>query len=324
MDDLETIRLELENFRRGFKIFFIIFVVAVVAAGILLGMGRVVYIDDGKAMPGSLFGTVMAIFPALIVPFIVWKCTGAKKERAFKERFKSGIIAAELQNALEDVDYQPDSLYPKEYVAKLGIFRGFDKVKGNGYLRAKYRGQYFSRCDEDIYIVEEYEETDSDGDRVKNARDVHMFGGAITVLELASPFPARLLVCACGMNHVAAIPKQNDNPKEMSIFESVTDNGPESLKFKREYEISPGGDGAKAILTQHRMECIRKLDESVPHKFALLFEGDRLHLIVQDENFLEVKLGKDSPSVADQRDRVTGEVKKLIERLDLLLDMVEA
>ncbi|MCL2010735.1 MAG: DUF3137 domain-containing protein [Synergistaceae bacterium] len=325
VDDLEARRLSMERFRQGYKIFVIVFALGALAAGAFLGMGHEFYAEDGTAWSGSLVGAGIALFPAVIVPLIVWSFTGARKKRALEAAFKSGIVAAELQNALEDVNYDPKGSYSKDYVMKLNFFRSFDSAGGSDHVRAKYRGRRFTRCDETLFIVEEYEETDSDGDTVTRTRKVPVFGGSITALELSSACPARLLICAdSGIKHAITIPKKGEPQMDMAIFGSGGGRALDSLKFKREYRVSgSSNEAASAMLTPRRVECLRKLDESVQKPFALLFEGEELHLIVSGENFFEAALGKNSPSITDQRNRVAAEIKNLKERLDLLLEMDE-
>jgi hypothetical protein len=320
MDSLEAMQAELERGRKRFKIFAVVFVVAVLGTGAFLGAGHEFYNTDGGRVDGSLVGTGIALLVAAVGLIAVRSFTVGRKARALDEAFKSGVVAAELQNALEDVDYQPRESYTKDYVRRLGIFRHFDSARGNDYLQAKFRGRQFSRCDQTLFIKEEYQEKDSDGNTRIRDRDVEVFEGSITTLELPSPFLARLLVIPDFIRHAVPIPERGDSSKQMAIFGSGNGTGKalDSLKFKREYHVI---GNSNEMLTQSRIECLRRLDESAINPFVVLFEGSKLHLIVQNENFFEIDTGKKAASMADQRNRVVEQVKKLTDRLDLLLEM---
>jgi hypothetical protein len=207
----------------------------------------------------------------------------------------------------------------------LGVFRGFDKAQRNDFLRAEYRGQPFTSADVSLIVVEEYEDTDSDGDTVIRHRDVTVFRGSIVVLERPSPCLARLLICARGLDHAVNIPRRGET-QDMAIFGSGSgaDKTLDSLQFKREFGVvCDDSEKGQAMLTPLRIEGLRKLDESIPGRFAVLYEGKKLYLIVSGENAFEVHLGKKAASVQEQQKRVADEVKRLTGRLDLLLAMEE-
>ena len=326
LQELEARRAELENYRKRFRTCAINLTAGATVIGAILGViyGPHIWAEGGGYLgPGRGAACGAAILFSLFLVFfmITWKITGAKKERVLKEAFKSGIVAGELQSAFQDVDYRPKGSYDKEYVNKLRVFRRFDIARGNDYVRGSHRGRKFSRCDEDLVDEVTYTEKDSDGTTSTRTEYETRFAGTFTALELPNAAFGRLLVVADYMRHTAAIPKQGEAPKQMAIF-SGADSGVSSsldtLKFKREYSVSAQN---AAMLTPHRIECLRKLDESIQNRFAVLFEGDKLHLIVEGENCFEVALGKNSLPIAEQQARIALQVKKLTERLDLLLEL---
>ena len=322
MEGLEAQRKEFESYRSRVKSFNFVFFVAMLAAGIFLGDGHTLYSEDGTAVNGSLFGAMLAFFIAVFVIVAIWQNV-TKKEKELKDAFKGGIVAAELRNAFQDVDYQPELAYPDEYMKKLGVFKNFAQTKGEDYVRAKYRGRQVSRCDEKLYVEEKYEDKDSDGNIEIRTGYVRSFAGSAADLELSSPCPARLLICADGMDHASIISKQGWAPDEMPIFgDAATDIFFDTLKFGREYHVNgPDNESARAMLTPRRAECLRKLDVIIPEHFAVLFEGDKLHLIVSGENLLDPDLKERSAPMDEQRERIVSEVGKLTERYDLMLEL---
>jgi hypothetical protein len=327
LNELEARRVALENFRRRFRLFAVIFAAAALAIGAFLARdGEFHDSNSGKQIPGAIAGAGIAIFPAVLVPFVAWHFTGAKKKSAFNAAFKDGVVAAELRGAFGAVDYRPDGAFTKDFIEGLGVFKGFDKARGGDCLRAAYRGYSFESADLSLIVVEEYTDTDtdSDGDEVIKKRDVSVFEGSIAALELPSHCPARLLVCARGMAHAKDIPKRGEGRKEMSIFGNSAAKSLDSLMFTREYGVL-SDDEAKgsAMLTARMTEALRKLDENIPGRFAVLREDKKLYLIVSGENSFEVHSGKNSASISEQQKRVADEVKRLTGRLDLLLEMEE-
>jgi hypothetical protein len=256
-----------------------------------------------------------------LIPLFAWRLTGAKKEKAFRKAFKGEVVALQLQDAFAEVNYQSDTGFTKEFIDGLGVFRGFDKAQGSDFLRAEYRGRPFTSADVSLIVVEEYEDTDSDGDTVIRHRDVAVFRGSIVVLERPSSSLARLLICARGLDHAVNIPRRGET-QDMAIFGSGSGKPLDSLQFKREFGVTcDDSEKGHAMLTPLRIEGLRKLDESIPGRFAVLYESKKLYLIVSGENAFEVHLGKKAASVQEQQKRVADEVKRLTGRLDLLLAM---
>ena len=98
----------------------------------------------------------------------------------------------------------------------------------------------------------------------------------------------------------------------MPIFGNSAVKSLDSLIFKREYRvISDDEVKGSAMLTSRRTEALRKLDENIPGRFAVLREDKKLYLIVSDENSFEVNLGKKAASVRKQQKRVADEAKRL-------------
>ena len=118
LNELEARRAALENFRRRFKLFAVIFATSAFALGAFLARDSEFYdSNSGKQVPGVLVGAGLAIFPAVLVPLFAWRFTSGKKESAFKAAFKGGVVAAELSGAFEGADYRPDGAFTKSFVA---------------------------------------------------------------------------------------------------------------------------------------------------------------------------------------------------------------
>jgi hypothetical protein len=126
------------------------------------------------------------------------------------------------------------------------------------------------------------------------------------------------------MGHVIEIPKRGEVRKEMPIFGDSAVKSLDSLIFKREYGVLCDDEiKGSAMLTARMTEALRKLDENIPGRFAVLFKDKKLSLIVSGENSFEVHSGKKSAPISEQQKRVADEIKRLTGRLDLLTEMEE-
>lgn len=269
-----------------------------------------------RGADGALAGLVIcAVVDICIVLVVVHQ-----KKTNFVTEFKRIIVTEELQKVFQNVEYKWNSHIGEELVKSLNIFQSFDEMSGDDYVSANFKGAKFFRSDFSLYVEEEKKETskNSSGNTVTETikEKVQVFSGSITCIEREKPYPAWLLFFTKGFQHIRGI-KGRFFGRESN--ELVT----ESIDFNRDYEVACDDQiGGRIILSSRRMQGLRRLDEMIPDRFALLFEGNKLYLIVRSDNCFEPKVfGK--TSVLEQQREMAEQVAHLRERLDLLLELEE-
>lgn len=288
--------------------------IPIVIAGLITGF--MLSGTDGAWIAFAICGSLIAV---------VIIAVGKKKGPRFETEFKRLVVTEELQNVFQDVEYKWNSAVGEQLVRSLNIFHNFDIMHGEDYVSAGYKGRKFFRSDFSLYVIEERKNNTKDSDENAETEtvkeEVQVFSGSFTCIERDKPYPARLLFFTEKFPHIRGITGQS----KLEAFFGMESNElvTESIDFNRDYEVACDNQiGGRVILSPRRMQLLRHLDEMIPDHFAILFEGNKLYVIVRsDDSFNASVFGK--ATAAEQQKEMANQVSHLRERIDLLLELEE-
>lgn len=310
IEELEALRLADKRLYSIMLVVFIFLFIVGAITGFVLG-----------SINGALIGLAVCV-PIVAIAIVM---VGKRKRPKFETEFKRLVVTQELQNVFEDVDYKWLSSVDEQMLRELNIFQSFDIMRGEDYLSATHKGRKFFRSDVSLYVLEDRRvtNTDSDGNTQTDTvqEEVQVFSGSFTCIEREKPYPTKLLFFTEGFPHIKGITGRS---KLAQFFgresnELVT----ESMEFNRDYEVACTDQiGGRIILSPRRIHGLQRLDEIISDHFAVLFEGNKLYIIVRrDDSFDGCVFG--NTTVAEQQGEIAYQASTLRHRIDLLLELEE-
>lgn len=219
----------------------------------------------------------------------------------YKNAFKEQVVAKGLQSVLDNVDFQPANKLDESIIRAAALFPQYDIYSGNDYLAADYHGHHFVQSD--VHLQEEREETYRDSDDELQTRTVYV-----------SVFRGRLMVFdydAISNELVAVYDRRGGKPKSSKAIQTELD------AFNRKFSISaPSPTAALRILTPPVLEGIVLAAGKLGYPLDISFKDDKLYVALTCGDAFEAAGG--DITLSEQRRRVTGEIKTMLDFVDTL------
>lgn len=287
--------MEVENLRRKSQRLDLLFILTL-AALIIPGMALVFPLS---AAFGE-FGPYVYLFLAAIV-LIVFAVLKAPANQRYKRAFKEQIVTKELEAVLDHVNFRPEESLKESQVRESGLFPVYNLFSGNDYVEADYKGHHFIQSD--IRLQQEKEETYLDDEGDIQTRTVYetIFCGRLMIFEYD----------AISNEPVAVYDRQGGRRKSNEAVQTELDSF--NQKF---YVIAPSPTAALRILTPPVLESIVLASGKLGHPLFLSFRGDKLYVALANGDSFEAAGG--DVTLSEQRRRVTGEIRLLLELIDTL------
>lgn len=219
----------------------------------------------------------------------------------YKNAFKEQVVAKGLQSVLDNVDFQPANKLDESIIRAAALFPQYDIYSGNDYLAADYHGHHFVQSD--VHLQEEREETYRDSDDELQTRTVYV-----------SVFRGRLMVFdydAISNEPVAVYDRRGGKPKSSKAIQTELD------AFNRKFSISaPSPTAALRILTPPVLEGIVLAAGKLGYPLDISFKDDKLYVALTCGDAFEAAGG--DITLSEQRQRITGEIKTMLDFVDTL------
>ena len=219
----------------------------------------------------------------------------------YKNAFKEQVVAKGLQSVLDNVDFQPANKLDESIIRAAALFPQYDIYSGNDYLAADYHGHHFIQSD--VHLQEEREETYRNSDDELQTRTVYV-----------SVFRGRLMVFdydAISNEPVAVYDRRGGKPKSNNAIQTELD------AFNRKFSISaPSPTAALRILTPPVLEGIVLAAGKLGYPLDISFKDDKLYVALTCGDAFEAAGG--DITLSEQRQRITGEIKTMLDFVDTL------
>lgn len=272
---------QLAELSRGSIPFYI--VAAVAAVGMIAGvLSQLMFI----AVPAFIALAVAVIFISLK--------SGRKKALVSANVTRS--VLGEVFGQIEE--YLPDGFVSEAIVQNADILPHWDRIGGSDYVRARYHGTelYFS----DLRLAEIETHTDSDGHITTSEETV--FKGQWISVRLSKTLEHRLRLF-----------------EKKGILGQKSNIETENEQFNKKYRIlADDGHTAFYILTPHFMDYICTADNAADGRTRFCFDGDRVHIAVENKNNL-FEVGGGYRNIAALRERMRAEAGYITGIIDELL-----
>ena len=210
---------------------------------------------------------VAALLVALIVSFICFMVARLKRF-TYNKMFKQHVVSAELGRVFDNLVYLPNQRFSDSELAGLDFFTCLDRVSGNDYIEADYRGVRFCQCD--LLIEEKHTETvkGSDGRTKTVIRYQEVFSGRAMRFDLANNFISEIRVI--GKRFPGEI-----TPRSWQKLEA------ELVEFNDMFKTYATDAGAAfTLLTPQMIESVFYLNKSLNAPLALYFKQQTLYAFV--------------------------------------------
>ena len=287
--------MELEKLRmksQGLDLLFI------VTAGSLLTLGFVLLEDLYDTFGEEGFYGYASLAAILLTGFWLAK---VPVNMRYKSAFKEQVVTKGLQSALDNMDFQPAAKLDESLIKASALFPRYDIYNGNDYLAADYHGNHFVQSD--IHLQEEREETYRDNNDELQTRTIY-----ITV------FRGRLVVFdhnTISDEPVAVYDRHGGKPKNSDTIQTELDS------FNQKFTvIAPSPTAALRILTPPVLEGIVLASGKLGCPLYLSFRGGKLYVALSCGDTFEAADG--DVTLSEQRQRVTGEIKAMLDLVDTL------
>ncbi len=200
-----------------------------------------------------IFGTIVGI---VIAGIGIYKRSKAKD--AIKEQMADAALLPALNEVFDNVTYETNSRIPDSVIrnTKLGFSFPIDKIQGNDYIKATYKGVSIEMSD--ITLIEVEVRYDEKGHRTETDRV--RFKGLWLIADFHKQFSADLLL------------------RERDGFLDHLNKGTiktESESFNKQFIIQSKNDlDVFYILTPHMMEYIQEMDKKANGRTYMLFQKE--------------------------------------------------
>lgn len=221
--------------------------------------------------------------PMIIAAIVIWffcfwflSRIYNKLQINLKEFAGEHVLKEIIAERIKIFEYSPNGNPGKKFLRSLGVLPSFDNVYGSDYIRGMYKENEIMYCD--LKLEEEYETTDSDGDRVN--KSVTVFQGQVISLVLGKPLGDKRLRISERAN------KRKPSGFMQNAFENVASAlgikinehvvSLENEAFNNQFEVKSNDEEfAFYILTPHFMESIVRADVLANGRTNICFSGNR-------------------------------------------------
>ncbi|MCR4724442.1 MAG: DUF3137 domain-containing protein [Clostridia bacterium] len=259
-----------------------------------------------------LFVIVMIIFLIMgqyviavlcMIPIIAAGILYAKKETAIKALLSSQIVDGVLEEAFDDVQYEPFGRISDELMdsAHMVFPFKFDKRVGSDYIKAVHKGLPLELSDIDLREIRIETDTDGDSDR----REVTVFEGQWLVCDFGKELSGEV--------HLSA------NTKDLR--RSLKDRAIrlENEAFNEKFLVTADDpEEAFYILTPHMMDYILSMaNKSGGDVYMSFLREGKMHIAVKTGKDM-FELGKNKIDIEELKKVFLGEIRWYTDIIDEL------
>lgn len=240
---------------------------------------------------GGEFSVLAIVAFVFFVAFFALLWVGFSSFGKATKMFKVNVVRDALASIIDGCVYSPEQSISRERIEATGLFRDWNKFRGEDYLRGTYKGHQIEFSD--ILLEHEY------SSHKDTTRTDTIFMGHWLTCRLAKSLPAIIrLAEGAGEGNV-----ETENAAFNQKYKIYTDD-PHYMFY---------------VLKPHFMEYIVAADEAADGRTFFYFAGSTVHIAVYNSrNIFEIDSDdKDHPDLA--RERIKGEMKYLTDILDELL-----
>lgn len=281
---LEKLRKELNMYKTVGILTFVVLMLAPMLLGAF-----------GPSASAQVAGMMPVLFVAMVIFFIIFSSVYSKKNKEFKQLYKSNFVETVLGDFFEQPRYVPENGFSETTVRSFGLTQMGNRFHSEDYLSGYYKGVFFEQSD----VRVQYHTSG------KNSHTTTYFEGRMFVFEF---------------------PKQNVLPiqvfSERYMYKGKTGLKMkkiqlESVDFNKRFDVLAADEhSAFYVLTPQLMEKISLLGYRFG-EIALKFENNRL--------FMGVKcgLGAFDPDMK-QPIEYFKEKEKMKQDIQVILDIIDA
>ncbi|WP_162163867.1 DUF3137 domain-containing protein [Acholeplasma hippikon] len=232
------------------------------AIGFLLGIA---FPDTGALF--MVIGFVLIIIGAIVASI------GYKHIAQFNQMFKSNLITSLLKANYDNVTYEPKGHIPLDVFLKTGLTRKPDRWRGEDFISGEKNGVKFQVSE--FHLEDRHVRRDSKGNTYVTYET--FFKGRFFMFEFKRIFKHDLRISEKGLLNISF---NNFGLKKIET---------ESIAFNKKFSVLTGDDQhAFYIITPVMLEEIQRIERLFKGTIALLFQGNRLYVAINDnKNTLE-------------------------------------
>ena len=247
---------------RNYKIN-IISIISFTIVGIII---LIIYSITGNE---SLFVLCIPLFIVTVIAVVIAKkVVNGKDIELFYKEYKNTFVLSTLKDNFENVEFNPDYGFSKEFINSVGMLDTSDRYSSNDYIKAKYKNITFEQSD--IHIEEEHESTDSDGNTTTYY--VTIFKGRLMIFDFNKNFKYNLQVAS---KYFAA----SSLPRNMKFNKIKM----EDIGFNEKFKIYAENEhDAFYILTPHFMDKMEDLLNKLKCNLMFAFVDNKLHIAIDN------------------------------------------
>ena len=205
---------------------------------------------------------------SIIIVIIIKNVVNGKDIVLFNKNYKNIFVLKALKNNFDNVVYNPDNGFDKQFVSKVCMLNTGDRYISNDFISGEYKGIKFEQAD--IHIEEEVEEKDSNGE-TKTVWET-LFKGRLMVFDFNKNFKANIQVSSKAFD--AATRSWNGGFTKV-LMEDVEFN-------KNFYVCAQNEHEAFYILTPHFMEKLKEINNKLKCGIMFCFINNRLHIAIDN------------------------------------------
>lgn len=248
------------------------------------------------SITGEEFSVYSSAGIVLTIIFLILVAKAIISGGKVTEVFKVNVVCDALAGAVDGCVYRPELSISRQRIEATDLFSGWNKFRGNDYIRGMYNGHQIEISD--IHLEEEYETGSGDN----------------TETVTRTIFQGPWITCRLGRKLPAVVRLREGSDKGNAETENVA--------FNSKYAINTDDPHYMFyVLTPHFMEYITAADEAAKARTFFYFAGDTAHIAIDNRHdAFEVPANKEArnnPAIA--RERIKSEMKYITDILDVLL-----
>ncbi len=246
---------------------------------------------------------VIGLIPIVVIGFIVclvfaYFMTDLKSK--LKAVISDNIVKQALEDVFDNVKYDPNKHISERYIHNVNMGIGkFNKISGNDYIKAEYKGLSVELSDVRLTNV-----TEEDSEYNKYEKETKIFCGLWLICDLGEEIVADIHIIERGkMGKVfggKGIKTENDSFNKQFYVESSNE------------------DEALNILTPQMTECILEMNKKADGKiYICLSRRGKVHIAIDSgKDFFEI--GKMITNVSKLREKFVREITYVTDLIDEL------
>ena len=246
----------------------ILLVIVIIIISIIINM---INKYDMPILGIAIFLEFVVALTTVYIVFLIKDYINKEDILVFYKNYKNIFVLSALQNCFDNITYNQNKGFEKEYIDKIGMLNTGDRYYSNDLISGTYKNINFEQSD--IHIEEKHESKDRDGNT--ETTWVIIFRGKYMVFDFNKTFKANIQIIGNGFD-ASSLPWEK-------IFSRVE---LEDENFNKKFCVySEDEHEAFYILTPHFMEKLKRLEEKINGGIMFGFVDNKLHVAI--DNFID-------------------------------------